>query len=447
MRAQVLEAEGDRDGAAAALTLALVYDPDSYRLNVSLAALALELGRGARVDRLLTKAIQLEPRRAAAWRLRGELLAQDERIAEALKAYERAIAVEPASEDAVRAAVALAELEVSRGHTGRAGEVLARAADHGPRAVEALVALETARGDPEAASLAMVRGLARFPSDAALIAAAIEAHARAGRFTVAALLAEARAQADSASDEALIEAYSLARAADRDDAARVLTDRLGARGMTCEARWGLSLADHAAGSANRGGAACTGPLPARPSILRPAEPWTPVKLPLDGLTALGNAAEVSRVLAAAHVETKADIQARFGSLVRAERSLEKLTDPDAVAMLARLRIARKARLAETEALIRGALARAPDHPGLAGALGRLAIAQSRHDIGARLLARAAWLAPDDALAHEHHGDALLAIGDRPAAQIAYARAEALLEKDRSPDAPARLARVRQKKAP
>ncbi len=564
MRAEMLAQRGDLDGAAEALALALVYDPESYHLHVELARVALGLGRGARVDRLVEQAIRIAPRRAAAWRLRGDAERADGRPVDAARAYTRALAVEPASADGVEAALALAALELGRGREARAREILVRASELSPRAVEARVRLELARGDREAASQAIEAAGALFAGDAALTRLGIEVHARAGRLERAWLLAIPGMLPDDAPTEGLLVAHAVALAAGHGDAAATLRARVLAREPDDTARMRLALALVAAGDAAgarevaqglsldapalraRAEAAATpgeaaepgGPtaredapvvdpilgvtraaqlherlgralwlagdrargralLAGAPAVLiallagsgESAEAVVEARRVLADRSGVGPAASVAalgaaavvlaraegeaaataalgtavlatqavmpRVLAAAEAEASvgrldaasgrldaarlrdpggadraaARIQARYGSLVRAERLAERLAgegDAEMIALLGRLRAARRARLPATLAEVRRALGTAPDDPALLASAGRIAIALGRDDEGTRALARSAWIDGSDPAVLEHLGDARAKAGDASGARATYLRAQAEL---------------------
>lgn len=273
IRAELLLARGEADAAAEALALALVYDPESYHLHVELARLALALGRGARVDRLLEQAIRLGPRRAPAWRLRGDAARAEGRPIDAARAYTRALTVEPDSRDGLEAAVALARVEVERGRDARAREILGRAAELGVAPALALIELETARGDLVAAARAAERAIARHGHDAALRDAAVRALARAGR-AEAAWAAMRTGLGDGVSLGRLLDAHALAWAAGDAAAGSALGQRIEAGGGGEAAAVARALAELAAGAPGEAVARVGSPRAARLDLVRSASTAT-----------------------------------------------------------------------------------------------------------------------------------------------------------------------------
>lgn len=559
IRAELLLARGEADGAAEALALALVYDPESYHLHVELARLALALGRGARVDRLLEQAIRLGPRRAPAWRLRGDAARAEGRPVDAARAYTRALTVEPGSRDGLAAALALAAIEVERGRDAKAREVLSRAAEHGAAPAVALIELETARGELAGAARVAAAAVARHGDDQRLRDVAARALARAGRAEAAWAVFR-----DSAGDGVelgrLIDAHALAWAAGDGAAAAALGQRIEARDAGEAAAVLRALAELAASGPAVAAARVGAPRATRLELVRSASTATylgvrdadaaRVRLGralwlggdaargrawLDHARALGERvalecvtgncvaalqgmerrmaedphlvwvvasqlarrvgvdaalAAVSVLPASARVVAEAEaeamggrvdaavarlevarasdpkgaaaldlalarLHARHGSLVRAERLAERLAalpgaSPEAVALLARLRVARRARLPETSAQVARALATSPDDPELLSAQGRLFLALGRDEDGRSLLARAALLDPSDATTLEHLADARARAGQAARAAQDYARVDAelaVLEALGEPGAAARRARLSAKRRP
>jgi predicted Zn-dependent protease len=177
---------------------------------------------------------------------------------------------------------------------------------------------------------------------------------------------------------------------------------------------------------------------------------------VDAAVARLEAARASDPKGAAELDLAlARLHARHGSLVRAERLAERLAaspgaSPEAVALLARLRVARRARLPETSAQVARALAASPDDPELLSAQGRLFLALGRDEDGRSLLARAAWLDPSDATTLEHLADARARAGQAARAAQDYARVDAelaVLEALGEPGAVARRARLSAKRRP
>lgn len=559
IRAELLLARGEADGAAEALALALVYDPESYHLHVELARLAISLGRGARVDRLLEQAIRLGPRRAPAWRLRGDVALAEGRPVDAARAYTRALTVEPASRDGLGAALALAALEVERGRDARAREVLAKAAELGVQPAIALIELETARGELSGAGRVAARVMARHGNDPALRDVAARALARAGR-AEAAWAALQGSLGEGAELGRLLDAHALAWAAGDVAAGAALGQRIDARGageaaavlralaelaaagtavapawvgspraarlelvrsastatylgvrdgdgarvrlgralwLSGDVARGRAWLDHARALGERVALECvTGNCVAAlrgmerrlaedPQLVRVLASQLARRVGVDAaLTAVSGLPATARVVAeaeaeavggrvdaavarleaarAAQAESAAELglalarlHARFGSLVRAERLAEGLAaspaaSPDAVSLLARLRVARRARLPETSARVARALAEAPDDAGLLAAQGRLLLALGREEDGRSLLSRAAWLDPTDAATLEHLADARARAGQGARAAQDYRRADAelaVLEALGEPGAATRRARLTAKRQP
>ena len=131
LRAELLQARGDAAAAAKALEVAVVFDPESHFLHLSLARLAWAREQSpALVDRLVARAIRLAPWRAGGWLLRGRVLAARGQARRADKAWRRAIAVAPRSEDAAEAAIELSGLLGKQGRTREAVRVLRATRSH-----------------------------------------------------------------------------------------------------------------------------------------------------------------------------------------------------------------------------------------------------------------------------------------------------------------------------
>lgn len=202
LRAEVLTARGDDAGAAEALQLALVYDPESYHLTLWLARLTWKIGRGARVERLVERAMRLEPRRAGPWLLRGQIDRATGKLERAERAFERAAQLEPSSEEGVEAAIALADSYEARGQRDRAVQVLRRAAVRAPkdrRLAEQLSGRQLLRGELGAAITTLERGAPDAPR-------LLELYALAGRWREAAAIWRRRVEATPTDPDVLLAA-------------------------------------------------------------------------------------------------------------------------------------------------------------------------------------------------------------------------------------------------
>ncbi|MCC7385640.1 MAG: tetratricopeptide repeat protein [Deltaproteobacteria bacterium] len=563
LRAGLFLEKGDEPAAVEELQLALVYDPESYHLTVWLARLTWKIGRGARVERLVERAMRLGRQRAEPWLLRGELLRSTGDARGAARAFERAALLEPGSAEAGRAAVALAELLEERGQGDRALEVLARYGRGGdPAVTAALVERQRARGDLDSAIASLDRRIARTPTATpALLARVVLLERAARRKDAAAASRELAARAPDdpqrlfsaarahlfAGDRLASQAYAErllgdhpARALDvarfqRDAGELELAEKTLEAALAQDAKAGavrLELADLALerGRASRARALIGDWPPAdrsfetatalimiswvderhpdralevgrraldsRPDAIGVLTTWAliaarsgkrdlAIKM-LEGALAGSKTTEEERravLVTAATIEAeagslergdarlveagrretalelamliaRADLQQRFGSVIRAERLAQSAIDrapahPTALLLLARLRAARRARLGETDALVLAALAPEPDHPALVAAHGRLLLAQGRAELAARWLDRAAELDPQDPLRWEHLGDANLALRRPSAAERAYTRSLGLLQRSvahRAPDALPRKERLERKRA-
>lgn len=157
MRAELARANGELELARQSLRLALVYDPASPELHLALAEVQLTLGEGE-PDRLIQRAIQLDPNRAGGWTAKGDLLARRGKRRAAERAYQRALRIEPDSPAGLRAA---RELAVSYQRSGRpelARRTLERAAAvQGPEAILLLATLDLEEGRLEEAQRGLLQ--------------------------------------------------------------------------------------------------------------------------------------------------------------------------------------------------------------------------------------------------------------------------------------------------
>lgn len=130
MRADLARSSGDLEVARQSLRLALVYDPASVDLHLQLARVLVDLGEGE-PERLVQRAIQLAPSRAAGWAAKGDLLVRRGRRRGAERAYLRAVRIEPASPEGRHAAAALAASYQRNGRPELARRTLKRLAELG----------------------------------------------------------------------------------------------------------------------------------------------------------------------------------------------------------------------------------------------------------------------------------------------------------------------------
>ena len=550
MRAEILEEQGQPAKAEEALRLALVYDPESYVLNLDLARLAVKNASELRVDRLVEKAIRAESKRAGPWLLRGEIEAKEGRFSQAEQAYQRALALEPDTADGARAAIAWAAIAARRSHDA-AVSILRPAAQRSAEAAEALrstlesagqldLAAEVAErastlaagavaarvaarswdraGQFSRAARVIERALLASPDDPELRAVAVEAELRAGAPERAQALARAL-RPDDPLMEVIAERFLRHRryedAAAALEGLRVETAATGllraraqlARGETSKAfalaaqlarssgpeaalatqrslEWALerrdqprarSIAEAALAQSDPATLGRIGALAGR--VLGPdralakleqaiaRETSDPARALVLSSQAAQLEAEQGRSAAAlSRLEglrasgrwpaptldaLEAELRMIEGAWVRAERLLERVVaqtpdDAGALASLARLRAARGARLLETEALLVRALAKDPDQPSLVAARGRVLAVLGKAELGARLLARAVFLDPDDGATREHLGEALDRLGKKNEAVAAFAAAKERWERDVAlgdPSAQARLDRT------
>lgn len=130
MRADLARSAGDLETARDSLRLGLVYDPASVDLHLELARVLVDLGEGE-PDRLVQRAIQLDPSRAASWAAKGDLLVRRGKKRGAERAYGRALRLEPRAPEGLHAAAALAGLYKESGRPDLARRTLRRMAELG----------------------------------------------------------------------------------------------------------------------------------------------------------------------------------------------------------------------------------------------------------------------------------------------------------------------------
>jgi tetratricopeptide (TPR) repeat protein len=130
MRADLARSAGDLETARHSLRLGLVYDPSSVDLHLALARVLMDLGDGE-PERLIERAIQLDPSRAGAWAAKGDLLVRHGKKRPAERAYQRALRLEPATSEGRHAATALASLYRESGRADLARRSLERLAELG----------------------------------------------------------------------------------------------------------------------------------------------------------------------------------------------------------------------------------------------------------------------------------------------------------------------------
>jgi tetratricopeptide (TPR) repeat protein len=129
VRADLLRARGDLEGAVGELKQALVNDPDDFYLRANLASVLTEIGRFEDARRQLRRAIAGEPTAEYAWIALAELHLAEGELDQAEDAARRAMRVEPRRHDA---ALWLAERLRERGENERAAEVYRRVVDAAP---------------------------------------------------------------------------------------------------------------------------------------------------------------------------------------------------------------------------------------------------------------------------------------------------------------------------
>ncbi len=123
IRADLARSAGDLETARHSLRLALVYDPASFDLHLELARILIDIGEGE-PERLVQRAIQLDPSRAEGWSTKGDLLVRRGQRRAAERAYRRAFRLQPGSTEGQHAASALASLYQRDGRPELARRVL-----------------------------------------------------------------------------------------------------------------------------------------------------------------------------------------------------------------------------------------------------------------------------------------------------------------------------------
>jgi len=182
MRAELLSHRGQAEAALRAYEMALAgAEEDAYVL--SRYALALQAaGQGAEAERALQRALSLDPSSEAAWLARGRLADARQQLGAAVHAYERAETVAPHSPEPP---AALAELLERRGYPERAVAVLQRYAvrvpDDDAVAAEAQLRLALAREDGAGLAAAAADYLARAPRNLELLRHTADGLLDAGR--------------------------------------------------------------------------------------------------------------------------------------------------------------------------------------------------------------------------------------------------------------------------
>lgn len=219
MGAEIALQDGDLQGAAAQLQLALVYDTDSVYLTLKLASVHLRLGALAKAIKLADRAIALDPRSAEAFLLkaRAELARNAHALAEGM--LKRALALDPTSVDA---AIELAHVLARAGKVAEALAVLAATAERVPESPDPLAEiaqLEAGRGRLEAAAQALERALRRDPRSAQLAGALSGIYEREGRYAEAAVVWRDLLELVLDDPDALLEAARAELWNERDEAA------------------------------------------------------------------------------------------------------------------------------------------------------------------------------------------------------------------------------------
>lgn len=176
IRAELLAARGDDGAAVQAYQQALAGSDEHAYLLARLAAAYDRLGHRDHAERMLDRAMALEPASEMPWLTRGAIAARHRELERALAAYERAETLEPMS---LEGPSAIAALLKERGHPERAAAVLERAAARNPKgsaaAARARLELALARNDGQAvaAAAADLAPLSRAASKALVQAAAL----------------------------------------------------------------------------------------------------------------------------------------------------------------------------------------------------------------------------------------------------------------------------------
>ena len=250
---ELLAAEGDYDGALAALDRAIELEPGDAYLRLERAELMFRVGRQDAAAAEIGRARQLAPEDPEVQRIQARIeMSRAERDPQAARvaidAYERVRARDPADLEAL---VSLGQLYLAGGLPTQAKEPLAEAARlrPGQPMIEALLARALASaGEPDDAEAVQRRLLAREPANLEQRLELAELLGRQGRHAEAAtLLADAPdAQRESLEVRRRL-GYELYRAGDLDSAAVVGEAALAAQPDAVGARLLLALVGLASG--------------------------------------------------------------------------------------------------------------------------------------------------------------------------------------------------------
>ncbi|HKY34033.1 MAG TPA: tetratricopeptide repeat protein [Candidatus Polarisedimenticolia bacterium] len=192
--AEVHAALGDFEEALGTYELVLMERPDDPRVLLGLGRVAMKTGRVERAEPALRRAVQIQPRSAAAHVGLGLLLARKGEAAAAREALERALGIEPDNAEALFGLGYLEHQERRREEAERhLRAALRRQPDHAPaRAILALVLSETGRCE-EAIPL-FTRSLEGDYKNLALHAGLIRCYEDSGRLAEAAAARRIAAQ-------------------------------------------------------------------------------------------------------------------------------------------------------------------------------------------------------------------------------------------------------------
>ncbi len=234
MRAEIAALAGEGSNAAEELQLALVYDPESIYLALELARASRALGQTGKAKKLVARVLERQPAHLEALLLSGQIAAEGDQLADAERAFRKAVSVAP---DDMRGVLGVAAILERRGRIREAVRVLERGAERAPQSTEALAALaklEKADRSWGPAARALERAMTRDPHDTELMLELSDALERLGRPEDAAVRWRAFVEAHPQEPVALLEAARAELRLDRDDAAGEYLERLEASSSSIE---------------------------------------------------------------------------------------------------------------------------------------------------------------------------------------------------------------------